>query len=158
VNFRALGLIVLTVVASLVAPERAQEVTATPAPARPAPATSETAIATPAASPRPAPAYPIQPATGSVQLALYLLLLIALLGGGFYVMRNGFSFLQPKPKGPRKLDISETKMLGNRQFLIVAEYENRKMLIGVCPGRIDYLCTLSGAEPEFPQITSEEEK
>jgi flagellar protein FliO/FliZ len=48
-------------------------------------------------------------------------------------------------------------MLGNRQFLVVAEYEQRKMLIGVCPGRIEYLCTLSGVEPEFPRLPSEEE-
>ena len=58
-------------------------------------------------------------------------------------------------KGVRKLQISETRMLGNRQFLIVAEYEDRKMLIGVCPGRIDYLATLGTAEPEFPGVEPE---
>lgn len=94
---------------------------------------------------------------GTLQLTLYMLLLVGLLAGGIYVMKNGLGFLQPKPKGPRKLEISETRMLGNRQFLIVAEYEQRKMLIGVCPGRIDYLCTLSGTEPEFPKIPVEEE-
>ena len=103
-------------------------------------------------------AFPAKPASGGTyQLATYFVLLVALLGGGVYVMRNGLGFLQPKPKGPRKLDISETRVLGNRQFLIVAEYESRKMLIGVCPGRIDYLCTLSGAESEFPRLTAEEE-
>jgi len=142
-KLRALGLTFLAVIACGVAPLRAQEAAATPAPTPPA---------------RTAPAYPVAPATGTAQLSLYLMLLIALLGGGFYVMRNGFSFFQPKPRGPRKLDISETRMLGNRQFLIVAEYENRKMLIGVCPGRIEYLCTLSGAEPEFPQLPVEEDK
>jgi flagellar protein FliO/FliZ len=104
------------------------------------------------------PAFPVKPAgDGSFQLAIYFVLLVSLLGGGVYVMRNGLSFLQPKPKGPRKLDVTETRMLGNRQFLIVAEYEQRKMLIGVCPGRIEYLCTLSGSEPDFPRMTSEEE-
>jgi flagellar protein FliO/FliZ len=104
-----------------------------------------------------APGFPVNATGGGTfQLAIYFVLLVALLGGGVYVMRNGLGFLQPKPKGPRKLDISETRMLGNRQFLIVAEYEQRKMLIGVCPGRIDYLCTLSGAEPEFPRISSED--
>ncbi len=140
---RALGLILLLAAAGFAAPLHAQEAAATP---------------TATAAVRAVASYPAQPAGSSVQLALYLFLLVALLGGGFYVMRNGFSFLQPKPKGPRKLEISETRMLGNRQFLIVAEYENRKMLIGVCPGRIDYLCTLSGAEPEFPQIAAEDEK
>jgi flagellar protein FliO/FliZ len=144
-NWRAFGLNALAALALLTAPVRAEE--ATPAPVVP----EAVAARTPAA-------YPIAPSGGSSQLAVYLLLLIALLGGGFYVMRNGFAFLQPKAKGPRKLDISETRMLGNRQFLIVAEYENRKMLLGVCPGRIEYLCTLAGAEPEFPQLPAEEEK
>ncbi len=118
----------------------------------PAPALASSSTPVPAAS------FPVAPASGGrFQLAIYFVLLIALLGGGVYVMRNGLGFLQPKPKGPRKLEISETRMLGNRQFLIVAEFEQRKMLIGVCPGRIDYLCTLSGAEPEFPRIAGEEE-
>jgi flagellar protein FliO/FliZ len=46
-------------------------------------------------------------------------------------------------------------MLGNRQFLVVAEYEDRKMLIGVCPGRIDYLATLSAPEADFPDVQPE---
>ncbi len=81
---------------------------------------------------------------GFLQVLVYLFLLIALLAGGLYFMRNGFAMFQPKNKGDRKLNIAETRMLGNRQFLVVAEYEDRKMLIGVCPGRIDYLCTLAG--------------
>ena len=148
-SLRAIGLAAITALLFCGAqPATGQEAprTATPAPT--------VAGATTAA----APTFPVAPAGGSrIQLALYLALLVALLGGGVYVMRNGLGFLQPKPKGPRKLDITETRMLGNRQFLIVAEYEHRKMLIGVCPGRIDYLCTLSGAEPEFPRLASEEE-
>ncbi len=89
------------------------------------------------------------------QITLYLLLLLALFAGVAWLLRNGFTFFQPKMKGLRKLQISETRMLGNRQFLLVAEYEDRKMLIGVCPGRIDYLCTLAGAEPEFPNLSPE---
>ena len=121
--------------------------------AQPAMGDEPTSAATPAPvlTPRAAatPAFPVAPSSGGTfQLAIYFVLLLGLLGGGVYVMRNGLGFLQPKPKGPRKLDITETRMLGNRQFLIVAEYEQRKMLIGVCPGRIDYLCTLSGAEPD----------
>ena len=92
---------------------------------------------------------------GTFQLVLYLALLLALFAGGAFFLRNGFTLFQPKIKGERKLEISETRMLGNRQFLVVAAYEDRKILIGVCPGRIDYLCTLAGAEPEFPSITSE---
>ena len=95
-------------------------------------------------------------ASGStLQLTIYLVLLLALFIGGVYFLRNGFTLFQPKMKGERKLDISETRMLGNRQFLVVAAYEGKKVLIGVCPGRIDYLCTLSGAEPEFPNLAPE---
>jgi flagellar protein FliO/FliZ len=39
-------------------------------------------------------------------------------------------------------------MLGNRQFLVVAEYEGRKMLLGVCPGRIELLSELGGKSTE----------
>ena len=92
---------------------------------------------------------------GTFQLAIYLGLLLAVFAGGAYLLRNGFTLFQPKIKGERKLEISETRMLGNRQFLVVADYEDRKILIGVCPGRIDYLCTLAGAEPEFPNISPE---
>ena len=94
------------------------------------------------------------PGAGStIQLSLYLCLLLGLFAGGIYLLRNGVALFNPKPKGTRKLNISETKVLGNRQFLIVAEYENRKMLLGVCPGRIEYLCTLSG--PDFPALEPE---
>ena len=85
---------------------------------------------------------------GFVQVLVYLFLLIGLVAGGMFFMRNGFAIFQPKLKGDRKLNIAETRMLGNRQFLVVAQYEDRKMLIGVCPGRIDYLCTLEGKGDE----------
>ncbi len=152
-KLRAFGLAAICALLALGSLRAADEPTTT-APAAPAPApvlVGRTATVV-------SPAFPVKPASGSTfQLAIYFVLLVALLGGGVYVMRNGLGFLQPKPKGPRKLDITETRMLGNRQFLIVAEYEQRKMLIGVCPGRIDYLCTLSGTEPEFPRLASEEE-
>lgn len=42
----------------------------------------------------------------------------------------------------RLLAIDETRSLGNRQYLVVASYENKKFLLGVCPGRIDLLAPL----------------
>ena len=95
---------------------------------------------------------------GAAQVLLYLLLLFAILAGGQFFLRNSVGFLQQKKKGARKLEISETRMLGNRQFLVVAQYEGKKMLIGVCPGRIDYLCELGEGDLEedpFPEITPE---
>jgi flagellar protein FliO/FliZ len=88
-------------------------------------------------------------------LTLYLVLLLGLFAGGAYLLRNGFTLFQPKIKGARKLQISEMRMLGNRQFLVVAEYEDRKMLLGVCPGRIDYLTNLAVTEPEFSNLSPE---
>jgi flagellar protein FliO/FliZ len=41
-----------------------------------------------------------------------------------------------------KLAISETKSLGNRQYLVVAAYGKQKFLVGVCVGRITLLAPL----------------
>lgn len=96
-------------------------------------------------------------ADGMLQLFVYFVLVVGLLVAGLYFTRSGFNSLHRRGKGERKLVISEARTLGNRQFLVVAEYENRKMLLGVCPGRIDYLSTLSGggdetfAIPEKPE-------
>lgn len=123
---------------------------------KPAPTPSATPVPTHFAStPAPLPVADKASAGGTLQLTLYLVLLLGLFAGGAYLLRNGFAIFQPKLKGERKLQISETRILGNRQFLIVAEYESRKILLGVCPGRIDYLCSLAGAEPEFPKIAPE---
>lgn len=101
------------------------------------------------------PAQPVPQLGGSQwQIAAYLAGMLILFAGGFWLLRNGLPAMQ-RNKGERKLNISETRGLGGRQFLVVAEYGNRKMLLGVCPGRIDYLCTLSAPEPEFPKIAPE---
>lgn len=47
----------------------------------------------------------------------------------------------------RKLAIAETKSLGNRQYLVVAAYEDKKFLLSVCPGRIELLTPLDGGTP-----------
>ncbi|SRR5258708_7647715 len=48
-------------------------------------------------------------------------------------------------RSAQKLSIAETKSLGNRQFLIVAAYEDKKFLLGVCPGRIELLTSLDNS-------------
>ena len=45
-------------------------------------------------------------------------------------------------RDPRQLVINETRSLGSRQYLVVASYEGKKLLLGVCPGRIDLLTPL----------------
>ena len=94
-------------------------------------------------------------ASGLTQALGCLFLLVALFGGGIYLVKNGNVFFKPGNKGLRKLVISETRMLGNRQFLVVAEYDDRKMLIGVCPGRIDYLCPLGARDDTFSTVLPE---
>jgi len=48
----------------------------------------------------------------------------------------------------RQLTIAETRPLGNRQYLVVAAYEGKKFLLGVCPGRIEMLTPLDGTPPQ----------
>ena len=46
-------------------------------------------------------------------------------------------------KSMRKLEILETKPLGNRQFLLVVAYENEKFLVGVHPNGMQFLSKLN---------------
>lgn len=78
---------------------------------------------------------------GSAASSMTLILAVALAAvGGWMVWRN-----RRGPGGVRtqqNLAIEETRSLGNRQFLVVASYEGKKFLLGVCPGRIDMLTPL----------------
>jgi flagellar protein FliO/FliZ len=76
-----------------------------------------------------------------------LILVVALLlaAGGAWLM------LQKRKAGPaggrgRKLQIDETRPLGNRQYLVVADYDGKKFLLGVAPGRIQMLTPLNDGE------------
>ena len=66
---------------------------------------------------------------------------LALAGvGGWLVWRN-----RRNPAGGRlasALAVEETRPLGNRQYLVVASYEGKKFLLGVCPGQINMLAPL----------------
>ena len=80
---------------------------------------------------------------------LFLLMLAVMLGlwvysrkGGLNLKKGGFS---------NELKIRETKPLGNRQFLVVVEYGQQKMLIGVAPGVINHLCYLEDVSVEEDQ-------
>lgn len=80
---------------------------------------------------------------GTLPAAGYVIALLALVGGAWYLLKRG-SLPRPFSKTEGKLHVLETRMLGNRQFLVVVEYEDAKMLLGVCQGRIDYLTPLTG--------------
>ena len=51
--------------------------------------------------------------------------------------------------GAARLAIVESRSLGSRQYLVVADYDGRKFLLGVCPGSIAMLTPLdAGKTPE----------
>ena len=92
------------------------------------------------------PVYPL-PAPDSqrvASLAMYFIVLVGLAGVGLYLLRNGLPIRGLRAGDARKLQIVEMRALGNRQFLLVVEYEQNRMLLGVTSGRIDYLCPLDG--------------
>jgi len=83
-------------------------------------------------------------------------LLLSLLGAWF-LFKRGF-LKKPFSKGEGKLKVAESRMLGNRQFLMVVEYEDNKILLGVGPGKIDYLTSLDTYRNEFPSLESQSGK
>ena len=84
--------------------------------------------------------------TGS-NATLLLLALAAAGAGGWLLWRQKRSAQGLLSREARKLAITETRSLGNRQYLVVADYDGRKFLLGVCPGRIDLLSNLDGTNP-----------
>ena len=62
--------------------------------------------------------------------------------GGWWFWRQRTSLGGAAGAARHKLVIAETKSLGNRQYLLVASYEDKKFLLAVCPGRIDLLTPL----------------
>ncbi|MCH6255838.1 flagellar biosynthetic protein FliO [Puniceicoccaceae bacterium K14] len=72
----------------------------------------------------------------------YLIILVGFLVAAWFLFKRGV-FRKPFSKVEGKLEIKESKMLGNRQFLMVVEYEDNKILLGVGPGKIDYLTSLN---------------
>ncbi len=96
-------------------------------------------VFTPGASKADAPAKSANASLSSMSLVFGVLLAGA---GGWMVWRNRRGV--PVGRDVRALAIDETRSLGNRQFLVVASYEGKKFLIGVCPGRIDMLSPLDG--------------
>ena len=103
-------------------------------------AADDNAIITPGASRAEAASQPAGASLGSMTLILG----VALAGaGGWLVWRNRRG--TPIGREMRALAIDETRSLGNRQYLVVASYEGKKFLIGVCPGRIDLVSALDGS-------------
>ena len=103
----------------------------------------EEKIIYPRSSSAPAPAGTTAPAssTSSGNTGLLTVAVLAAVGGGWFLWRQRqFGFTRNKV--PTKLALAETRPLGNRQFIVVATYEDQKFLLGVCPGRIELLTRL----------------
>ena len=75
---------------------------------------------------------------------------LALAAGGTWWLWRSRGNAGSGGKHARKLVIEETRSLGNRQYLVVAVYEGKKVLLGVTPGRIKLLCDLPEDEEEGP--------
>lgn len=91
----------------------------------------------PASSASSAPSSPTIGGGGALSIVAVLLLA----GAGGWVLWRGRGKRIPGEVAPQ-LAIAETRSLGNRQYLVVACYEGKKFLLGVCPGRIDLLAPL----------------
>ena len=86
--------------------------------------------------------------------SLSLMGAVALAGvGGWMYWRNRRG--TPIGRDRRALQVDETRSLGNRQYLVVASYEGRKFLLGVCPGRIDLLSPLDAGAGALPAKSRE---
>ncbi len=97
------------------------------------------------AAPADAPAAPARPA--ETNRLLIVLAVAAAAAGGWLLWR------QRQGGGgaagtARKLSIAESRPLGNRQHLLVVDYDGRKYLLGVCPGRIELLTPLEGGKKD----------
>jgi flagellar biogenesis protein FliO len=78
---------------------------------------------------------------GYAALMFLLLLMLGLLVAIYlFFKRIGL----PNIKKAGELELLETRPLGGRQFIVVGKYGEERFLLGVCPGRIDFLCRLSG--------------
>lgn len=78
-----------------------------------------------------------------------LLAYLGLMGGGVYFVINRMKRGRIGGLGNRNrggIALRGSHMLGNRQFLVVAEVEGKRMLLGVGPGFISHLSDLTTAE------------
>jgi flagellar protein FliO/FliZ len=111
----------------------------------------------PALSAQPAKAdpviYPRGTATGDAPAAagkegtsssFYLAVALLAGAGGWWLWLKRKGGLRGGLANAAHLTIAETKSLGSRQYLVVADYDGKKFLLGVCPGSIELLTPLDG--------------
>lgn len=83
------------------------------------------------------------------------LVMLGVLGAFFvYYFKRGKFSIGGAGKS-NKLKIAETRALGGKQFLVVVEYEDHKILVGVGPGMMQKICDLE-KKKETQQSTDSE--
>jgi flagellar protein FliO/FliZ len=85
---------------------------------------------------------------GGTSPVLLVVALGAAAAGGWLLWRQRRTPAGLGGREARKLAVVESRGLGNRQYLVVADYAGQKFLLGVCPGRIEMLAKLDGCAPE----------
>jgi flagellar protein FliO/FliZ len=96
----------------------------------------------------PAETSPLHPDAG-VGTGPYVLVVVLLLGAGLWLVWKRRGGEVPfGTKTQKKLLVEETKSLGNRQFLVVASYEEKRFLLGVTAERIQLLSELHDKKEE----------
>ena len=146
-------------------PIQATEAVGTPQPSQATYAVSDRPDSAPSSSPSPSPSpSPSRPPSPDInalgRMLGYLTLFAAIAGAAIYFVKFGLPLARKASAAERKLQILETRPLGNRQYLLVVAYDETRMLIGVTPGKIDYLCPLEslGSPKDFSAMMASAEK
>jgi len=85
----------------------------------------------------------------------YLLIVLAAgaaVAGGWMLWRQRRTPGGVAGRHQTKLAIAESRSLGNRQYLVVADYDGKKFLLGVCPGSITMLTPLEEEDEDDPRV------
>lgn len=79
---------------------------------------------------------------------VYLAVALLAGAGGWWLWLKRRGGVRGGLAGNARLTIAESKSLGSRQYLVVADYDGKKFLLGVCPGSIELLTPLDGEGKE----------
>lgn len=112
--------------------------------ATPAPAAKSDLIIYPKAAANSSSSAAVNGKAGETSHAYVVMVAFLLAGAGAWVLiqrRKGAPIVS---RGSRRLNVEETRPLGNRQYLVVANYEGKKFLLGVTTGQIQLLANLDG--------------